>query len=73
MTVKVQTTFTNRFNPSHQVVIVTRVTDRMEDRQYFKKSYGSMKNRQKFEQDHVRVGDWKGKPVLLWDEKTEII
>lgn len=73
MTVKIKTTFTNRFAPDHKVEIVTNVTDRMEERQYFKKSYGAMKNRQKFERDHKRTGEYKGKTILLWDEKIEII
>ena len=73
MTVKVKTTFTNRFAPEQVVEIVTNVTDRMEDRKAHKKSVGAMKNKEKFEREHKRVGEWHGKLILLWNEKTEIL
>lgn len=73
MTVKIKTTFTNRFAPAQQIEIITRVTDCMEERKAFKKSYGAELNKQKFEREHKRVGEWRGKLVLLWDSKTEII
>ena len=73
MTVKVKTTFTNKFAPDQVVEIVTNVTDRMEERKLHKKSYGHMKNIEKFDKDHKRIGEWQGKQIVLWNIKTEII
>ena len=73
MTVKIKTTFTNRFAPDQKVEIVTAVTDRMEERMSHKKSYGAMRNVEKFDRDHKRVGEWHGQQVLLWTSKTEYV
>lgn len=73
MTAKIKTTFTNRFNPEVKIEIISRVTDQMEPRNYFKKSYGSYLNRRKFEQDHTRTTVHQGKEILLWDEKVEYV
>ena len=71
MTKTFRTTFINRFAPDEKVEIITRVTDKMEDRPLHKKAVAQMKATNKFDKEHKRYTEYKGKTVLLWTIKTE--
>lgn len=73
MTKIFKTTFTNRFAPEQKVEIITKVTDRIENRPLHKKAVAILQAHRKFEKEHKRYTEYNGKNILLWTDKTEEI
>lgn len=73
MTKTFKTTFTNRLAPEQKVEIITKVTDKMENRNSHKRSMAVFNAHRKFEKEYKRYTEYKGKNILLWTDKTEEI
>lgn len=64
-----KTTFINKFS-GEQVEIISKITDKMEERNLMKQAYAIDLNHRKFEKDHKRWTEFEGKNILLWTDKT---
>ena len=67
-----KTTFTDIFF-GEQIEVISKITDKMEERDAHKKAYAIDLNHRKFEKNHERWMEYKGRNVLLWSDKTEEI
>ena len=70
MTKAFKTTFTNKMT-GEKVEIVSKITDKMEERQMHKKAYAIDLNHRKFEKQYKRYTEFEGKTVLMWTDITE--
>lgn len=72
MTRTFKTTFTNAFN-GKQEIIITKVTDRMEERGLpHKRAYAIEKAHRQFEKTHTRFveNEERGCTVMCWKDET---
>ena len=72
MTKHFKTTFTNVFN-GKQVEIITKVTDRMEERSgNHKRAYAIENAHREFDKDHIRFveNEERGCTVICWKDET---
>lgn len=72
MTKTFKTTFTNIMT-NEKVEIISKITDKMEDRLLHKKAYAIDLNHRKFEKQYKRYTEFNEKTVLLWTDTTEEI
>lgn len=71
MTKTFKTTFTNKMT-GEKVEIISKITDRMEERGTFhKRAYAVEKAHREFEKKYKRCTEFEGKTVLMWTDITE--